>query len=113
MKRPFIFIVAIIALLAVACDDTANAEAAEAQAEADEATQTNVASVQLDIEGMSCVNCAADIEEGFEEADGVVEGRIDFGERRAYVDYDADELSVDDVIAIVEERGYQATLLED
>ncbi len=111
MKR-LVILLAVFALMAAACDDTNDAQASEPQGETEEADDAATASVKLDVDGMTCVNCAADIEEGFDEADGIVEGRIDFGERRAYVDYDDDALSIDDVIAIVEERGYEAAIAE-
>lgn len=114
-----------------ACDEAqqsddgpeATAEAAEADeaAEGDEAVEsddgdeggavaTSGETIALDVEGMDCVSCAGTIEDAFDEADGVITGSIDFGESRADVEYDPDQIDVDGVIAIIDDAGFTASL---
>lgn len=114
-----IIFISLIPFCLLACN-TGESAASEDQASAtgtveeepqqDETGKT--ASVQLDLDGMTCVNCAAAIEEAFDEADGVVEGSVDFGDRRADVDYDPDVLDEAGVVAIVEEAGFDAELID-
>ena len=102
-------ITALVLSAAIGCDDDQAAdEPAEAEAAATSAT--------LEIEGMTCVNCAADIEERLSEADGVVSGTVDFGERQAQVEYDPDIVDLVGVIEAIEgvddDSGFSATVVK-
>ncbi len=122
---PF-FAILLVATTFFACDE-AEAEADEPateeaeeveEASADEqaedegaAQQANTASVALDIDGMTCVSCANSIKASLLEAEGIISADLDFGARRADVEYDADRLDVEAVIAIIEadDSGFTAT----
>lgn len=99
-----LILLATLAILTTACD--AQDPASESSSEVSETT----VSVELDLDDMTCVNCAADIEEAFDESDTVIDGTVDFANRRAHVDYDPDHFDEDDVIAVVEDAGYEAEL---
>ncbi len=67
------------------------------------------AHIELPITGMSCANCAANIERALnKKVDGVVNAAVNFGTERAAVDYLADILTVDDIVAAIEKAGYGA-----
>lgn len=90
------------------------AQASAAESVDDSTAETGeTASVQLDLDGMTCVNCAKSIEEAFDDHDGVVDGTVDFGDRRADVDYDPEQLDEAGVAAIVEEAGFDAEIIAD
>ena len=104
---------ALIALLTLiftmACDeatDEGGDEAATAQPAAQVEVQTQSASLSL--EGMTCVSCAAAIERALGDTEGVVSAKVDFGERRADVEYDGDLLEIGDLLAVIEEEGFEA-----
>jgi Cu+-exporting ATPase len=74
----------------------------------------NEQTVTLPITGMSCANCAANIERALnKKVDGVVNAAVNFGTERAAVDYLADILTVEDIVAAIEKAGYGAIAPDD
>jgi Cu+-exporting ATPase len=72
------------------------------------------AHIELPITGMSCANCAANIERALnKKVDGVVNAAVNFGTERAAVDYLADILTVEDIVAAIEKAGYGAIAPDD
>jgi len=65
-------------------------------------------SVQLDITGMTCASCAARIEKKLNKLDGV-QASVNYATEKARV-LRPDGISVDDLITVVENTGYGATL---
>jgi len=60
------------------------------------------------ITGMSCGHCAAHVKEALLGVDGVTAAEVDLDDATAVVSGDFDD---DEVIAAVEEAGYQAELI--
>ena len=60
----------------------------------------------LRLGGMSCASCAASVERGLNQLDGV-HATVNFAVERAHVEHDAD-VSAGDLIAAVESTGYHA-----
>jgi P-type Cu+ transporter len=67
------------------------------------------AHVELDVTGMTCASCAARIEKRLNRLDGVM-ATVNFATERAAVDYDAAQVTPDDLVATVEAVGYSATV---
>ena len=67
------------------------------------ATQT----VTLPISGMTCANCAMNIERNVRQLPGVEEAAVNFAAERAEVSYDAARLQVSDLVASVEKAGFK------
>ncbi len=65
----------------------------------------------LRLAGMSCASCAARIERGLNDLDGV-SATVNFAVERAHVEHAA-AVSPDDLIRAVEAAGYQATVVEN
>ena len=63
--------------------------------------------VTLPITGMSCANCAANIERGFKKLDGIEEASVNFASEQAQVRFDANELTVADLVASIQRSGYK------
>ncbi|MEJ2157407.1 MAG: heavy metal translocating P-type ATPase [Desulfobacteraceae bacterium] len=72
------------------------------------------AHVELPITGMTCANCASNIERTLnKKVDGVVSAAVNFATERAAVDYLADVVSVQDIVAAIEKAGYGAIAPDD
>ena len=67
---------------------------------------TQLATVDLDIGGMTCASCAARIEKRLNKLDGV-SASVNYATSRAHVSY-GDEVSTDDLVAAVTSVGYSA-----
>src|SRR6056297_120957 len=70
--------------------------------------------VTLSVSGMTCANCAANIERALnKKTSGVHEAGVNFATERASVTYDPAELSVDQIIAAVQKAGYGAAEFDE
>jgi Cu+-exporting ATPase len=63
--------------------------------------------VTLPITGMSCANCAANIERGFKKLEGIQEASVNFASEQARVRFDSEELDIADLVASIERSGYK------
>jgi Cu+-exporting ATPase len=63
--------------------------------------------VDLPIEGMTCASCASRIGRGLGRLDGVEQARVNLAANRATIEFDPDEVGVDDLVAKVESLGYR------
>jgi len=67
-------------------------------------------SVELSLDGMTCASCAHRIEKRLNKLDGVT-ATVNFATEKAHVEY-GDETTPEQLVATVEETGYQAHLPE-
>ena len=68
-----------------------------------------MATVQLELDGMTCAACAARIDKALNKLDGV-EASVNFATEKAAVRYDDDAVAVEDLVRAVEGAGYHASL---
>lgn len=81
----------------------------QAKDENDDAPTTTVTTIA--VVGMTCGACTSAIEGGFADVTGVKHFSISLLSERAVVEHDAALLPVDDIIEIIEDRGFGATLV--
>jgi len=62
--------------------------------------------VRLPVTGMTCANCAANIERVLKKLPGVKEADVNFASEEASVTMDSDEVRVRDLIDTIEKSGY-------
>jgi Cu+-exporting ATPase len=68
-----------------------------------------MATVQLELEGMTCAACAARIDKALNKLDGV-EASVNFATEKAAIRYDDGRVALEDLVAAVEGAGYGASL---
>ncbi|AKB12718.1 Cu+-exporting ATPase [Methanosarcina thermophila] len=66
--------------------------------------------VTLNLEGMSCASCAANIERVLNKTDGVISASVNFPLEKAVVEFDSAQISVREIIAAVRRIGYGASV---
>mgnify|MGYP000968878747 FL=1 len=66
--------------------------------------------VTLNLEGMSCASCAANIEKVLNKTEGVISASVNFPLERVVVEFDSARISVREIIAAVQEIGYGASV---
>jgi P-type Cu+ transporter len=72
------------------------------------------AKLELPITGMTCANCAANIERTLnKKVDGVVHAAVNFASERASVAYLPGAVSVEEIVAAIEKIGYGAIVPDD
>jgi Cu+-exporting ATPase len=72
------------------------------------------AKVEMPVTGMTCANCAANIERTLnKKVSGVVNAAVNFASERALVEYIPGVLDVEDIIRAIEKAGFGAIAPED
>ncbi len=66
--------------------------------------------VTLNLEGMSCASCAANIEKILNKTEGVISTSVNFPLEKAVVEFDSTRISVREIIAAVQRIGYGASV---
>ena len=66
--------------------------------------------VTLNLEGMSCASCAANIERILNKTDGVISVSVNFPLEKAVVEFDSAQISVREIVATVQRIGYGASV---
>lgn len=66
--------------------------------------------VTLNLEGMSCASCAANIEKILNKTEGVISASVNFPLEKAVVEFDSARISVREIIAAVKGIGYGASV---
>jgi Cu+-exporting ATPase len=70
--------------------------------------------LELPITGMTCVNCAANIERTLnKKVSGITQASVNFASERAAIDYFPTAVRVDEIVAAIEKAGYGAIISDD
>lgn len=68
--------------------------------------------VSIKISGMSCSSCAQKVENALKEVEGVLSAAVNLHMEKAYVEYDAEKVSENQLLSAVENTGYEGRLPE-
>ena len=63
-------------------------------------------SITLPITGMTCANCAANIERGVKKLKGVADASVNFAAENAAVSFDPQQLQLRDVVEKIKNSGF-------
>ncbi len=64
----------------------------------------------ISITGMHCASCAQAIKRALEESSGVKEANVNLATEKAYITYDSDIINQGELVAAINEAGYQAQI---
>ncbi len=64
---------------------------------------------ELNISGMHCESCAADIQETLAETAGVSYAQVSYNDRQAVVDFDENTVQRTTILKRIQDLGYTAT----
>lgn len=65
----------------------------------------------LSVQGMSCQHCVKTIKTKVSELSGVKGVEVDLAGAKAKIDYEPRQTSVSQIIAAIEDEGYEASLV--
>ncbi len=75
----------------------------------DSFSQIRAERVELPITGMTCANCAMNIERALKrKTPGVLGASVNFASERAAIDYDSGQIDIDGLIAAIQKAGFNA-----
>ena len=63
----------------------------------------------LSISGMHCISCAKIIETTLEEKEGVGSISVNYDSKKAFLEYDKQKTSLDEIKSEIETLGYKAS----
>lgn len=66
----------------------------------------------LNISGMHCASCAGNIEGALKKVLGVVSARVNFALEKAYLEFEPEKSSIQDLISAIEKAGYKAKIAD-
>ena len=64
----------------------------------------------IKISGMSCQHCVQHIETALQQGDGVDKVLVDLNEEKAYIEYDPSIISVENLLQLIKDAGYEGIL---
>ncbi len=64
--------------------------------------------IVLAISGMDCTSCAKIIESELSDKPGINSASVDFDSKKAFLDFDPEKISLDQIKKEIEELGYKA-----
>lgn len=64
--------------------------------------------IELDVQGMSCGACVGHVTRALQTLSGVQSARVNLEEQQALVSFDPAQVTVDQMIAAVDDEGYKA-----
>jgi len=70
----------------------------------------NTETKSLDIEGMTCSSCVRAVEEAVQQQEGIQKASVNFASEKLQFTYDKDRTTVENIIQVIEKRGYGARL---
>lgn len=65
-----------------------------------------VKEITLEITGMACQHCSQTVEKALNNRVGVESAEVSLNKEEAYVKYDAEQLTIEDLVKEVEDSGY-------
>ncbi|KAL1845755.1 hypothetical protein VTK73DRAFT_433 [Phialemonium thermophilum] len=75
------------------------------------AIRSSTATTTVAIDGMTCGACTSAVENGFKNVEGVLKFNISLLAERAVITHDPSKLSVEKIVEIIEDRGFDAKIL--
>ncbi|KAH7027576.1 E1-E2 ATPase-domain-containing protein [Microdochium trichocladiopsis] len=91
--------------------DTQITESPESHPAGLEAAPSSSVTTTVAIEGMTCGACTSAVEGGFVNVDGLIRFNISLLAERAVITHDADKLSAEKIVEIIEDRGFDAEII--
>ena len=89
------------------------AEASAAVAEPTTEAKPSLRVVEIPVEGMGCISCAASIKHAVKNLTGVLRVEVSLEKRNARVTYFANLLAPDRIVAAIDKLGYTAGTPKD
>ncbi len=65
---------------------------------------------KIPVKGMSCAVCAGSVEKVLQRQTGVANAAVNFANHSVYLDYDENQVSLEDLSIQVAEAGYELVL---
>ena len=78
-----------------------------------EATDTTIQKIELNIKGMSCINCVKAVEKSLTNINGILSSSINLSTEKALIEYTEDSINISQILQIIQNAGYSAELISE
>lgn len=68
--------------------------------------------IEIKISGMTCASCSARVERVVKKIEGIKEISVNLATEKAFVEFNSDKLSINDVTGAIKKAGYGAEIIE-
>ncbi len=102
MKTVFNSSLLLIFMLLIGCAENSN------KSKQTDVNQTDNVSVEISIEGMSCMSCVANVKKTLSDLDGISEVKVSLENKLATLQYNPHHISLDKIKQSINEIGYKA-----
>ena len=102
MKTVFNSSLLLLFMLLMGCAENSN------KSKQTDVNQANNVSVQISIEGMSCMSCVANVKKTLSDLNGINEVKISLENKNATLQYNPNIISIDKIKQSINEIGYNA-----
>lgn len=75
-------------------------------------TETSIHQLKLDIRGMTCAGCEEHVKYTVNQLEGLLQAEASFETGTASISYDQSVVSKDEIVAVVNQTGYEVTKVE-
>jgi periplasmic mercuric ion binding protein len=111
MKK--LLVLPILALLLITFQAKAQDVEAKNQDMITSSTIQNSTTIKFKITGITCAGCSNAIYNALMEVDGVLEHSVEYPGDIAIIEYDNSKTNADELIKVIEEKGFKAEELKD
>jgi copper chaperone CopZ len=108
MTRGPILVFAALIVLSGLSGQVLAAEASTTVTQSATQAKSSLRVVEIPVEGMACVACAASVKSAVKNLNGVVGVEVSLEKRNARVTYSANLLTPDQIVAAIDKLGYSA-----
>mgnify|MGYP003939652355 CR=1 FL=1 len=70
----------------------------------------NQASIDLDIEGMTCASCVSRVDKALRKLPDIVDVNVNLATEKAHIVFESKSIAASDLIGVIEKAGYHASL---
>ena len=102
MKAVFNFSLLLMFMILSGCAENSN------KSKQTDVNQADNVSVEVSIEGMSCMACVAKVKKTLSDLSGINEVKVSLENKSATIQYNPDNISLDKIKQSIDEIGYKA-----
>ena len=117
MRIFFVVHLALVALILSAptlmMSSSSSASASAAELAAQEGSDLDLSSITVEIDGMTCGGCVANIERALQDLEGMHGVSVSYEDARGVMTFDEETLASDDIVDRIVDEGYDATMIDD
>tara|TARA_R110001583_G_scaffold13031_2_gene56914 strand:- start:8820 stop:9161 length:342 start_codon:yes stop_codon:yes gene_type:complete len=75
--------------------------------------QEQIKTITLKVTGMTCAGCSISLQKEIKSVEGVIENDVKYPGDIAIIKYDSTKITIDELVKLIENKGYIAEIFKD